>query len=551
MSRQYDDGFPFELRRSADDYSSFGPSFFVDVPVTSVECQVVWINESWFAGQGVDLHVPEVAKAVERWLIKTFSVEVPKSRASISRKMRADRYGAAGGTVHGGSGRCAYLGRFNGKGIGPTSLVPAGLQGHSDGALLLTDAIREAVYAELCHFETIHGAVRTIAILAKPPFEGCPTKRNCIAVRPNFIRPAHFERSLIFGSAGSKESDQFKDAVRVEQVRRWAKGAGIDPLSIVSRNAAQIGAMDAMRMVQGRFTSANVSIGGRVADFGSFRFMDNWRYARLVTSDSDVFGKDLQWLERAATKWIRATDGRPVRSTEISHLVDTYHREGFFGIVRRALNLPSTSLDAERETINLFYETFLRNRGSRVDGFDRWPFPQGGDRDQQVSLHRVSELLKGHRVDSCTATAAIGRVALWTLPRTELSYSGMNRTIDNLVVGTGPYSLREKVSAFIGRLVVKNRRVFGRYPSTYIPLGHCSADGRQVVYCLDSYGKDYKVVVWERGSEAINSNEYQVFECPPNAIELGCHLGAATGFSVPKADITYNRLQNSNGELPV
>jgi hypothetical protein len=225
-------------------------------------------------------------------------------------KLFADRYGGTGGSPHGGSGRCAMLGRYNAKGIGRTPLVSDKVDWwHSTGLMWLSEGIREAISSELAHFEQPYGAVPTIAIIDT----GIDVQRDSvsriercgIAVRANFMRPAHFERSIYFGSSGFEGSDQHLDAIRVEKLTKLAMNndgliGSLFPgfLPMMKMHAEQIGAARALRLWQGRFLTSNASIDGRLADFGSFRQVVNWR--RSVGQSNEVFGAEGTQLNAAA-----------------------------------------------------------------------------------------------------------------------------------------------------------------------------------------------------------------------------------------------------------
>ncbi|RNL00808.1 MchC protein, partial [Xanthomonas vasicola pv. vasculorum] len=81
-------------------------------------------------------------------------------------------------------------------------------------------------------------------------------------IRPAFLRLAHFERSLYFGTSGSSNSDQFQDSLRVKDAVHFAdqhakreagnpNGLGVELSELYLRLAEQIAASRAHRLWTG------------------------------------------------------------------------------------------------------------------------------------------------------------------------------------------------------------------------------------------------------------------------------------------------------------
>ena len=249
--------------------------------------RLLWLNARWFAASGFDLRDPEIAAEIEHWLLQHFGVIADDSPGPSS-TLFAELYGGTHGIVHGGSGRAGSRDGFNAKGIGRTPLVGTRSDFHHvHGSLWLYEAVREIIASEIADAELPRGAVPIVALLDTGQDLRFPDQlvRRGIIVRPDFVRPAIFERSVFFGTSGTPGSDQTLDAGRVRAAVE-AAAAGSHPfamdLSIESMFVGislQRGAGRALRLWQGQFTSSNVAIDGAWADFGAFCAMPDWRRA--------------------------------------------------------------------------------------------------------------------------------------------------------------------------------------------------------------------------------------------------------------------------------
>ena len=303
--------------------------------------RVLWLNERWLIESGEEPFGPVSRESYAERFLEDFGVLAcdtqvgvgePATRGAVSRSafdaaaifegnapgsgggaaqyLMADRYGGTDGAVHGGSGRSAAKGGFIAKGIGKTPLVsPTADHFHSNGLMSLAEAVKEALCAELVCQELPWGAVPVLAIIdagfvfPQHHFQDDDKRemrRAAIVVRPAFLRPAHFQRSIYFGTSGHADSDQFKDGLRVRSaVQAFANGcAGFPTLTeMFLRFAQQIGASRALRLCQGAFITSNVSADGGLVDFGSFRSMPDWR--TIVGLRGESFGQELAYLRRA------------------------------------------------------------------------------------------------------------------------------------------------------------------------------------------------------------------------------------------------------------
>jgi hypothetical protein len=266
--------------------------------------RLLWLNERWLvdagtAPQDTRARAGFAARMLHDFAVTSRASDVPGTSA-CQHTLYADRYGGTGGAAHGGSGRCGSKDGFIAKGIGKTPLVTEHVDiYHKNGRMSVDEAIREAINAEIAQRELPWGAVPTVAIIDAgfdfPYGEKAELRRAAIVVRPSFIRPAHFERSIFFGAGGYRDSAQFLDAQRVRDATRAAVAApALYPslLEMFRRFAQQIGTARAHRLWQGRFLSSNVSIDGALVDFGSFRAVPNWR--RTVGLAGEFFGTEME-----------------------------------------------------------------------------------------------------------------------------------------------------------------------------------------------------------------------------------------------------------------
>ncbi len=268
--------------------------------------RLLWLNERWLIEAGMAPNESQARASFAARMLRDFAVtsrvsDLPGTSA-CQHSLYADRYGGTGGALHGGSGRCGSKDGFIAKGVGKTPLVAEEVDiYHKNGRMSVGEAIRETVNAEIANHELPWGAVPTVAIIDAgfdfPYGESAEARRAAIVVRPQFIRPAHFERSIFFGTGGYRDSAQLRDALRVRDATRAAVAVPMaypSLLEMFRRFAQQIGVARARRLWQGRFLSSNVSIDGALVDFGSFRAVPNWR--RTIGLAGECFGGEIEQL---------------------------------------------------------------------------------------------------------------------------------------------------------------------------------------------------------------------------------------------------------------
>ncbi|WP_157134798.1 hypothetical protein [Sphingomonas sp. PAMC 26605] len=281
---------------------------------------VLWLNSRYWCSQDLNLGDPGLVHDLENWLLARFGVsafgdfdQVDTFRET-SVTLYADRYGGTFGHSHGGSGRAGTAGRFNAKGVGATPLTdPNANWYHSHGCMWLEEAIREAIFSEVCWHVFPWRANPIVAIIDTgehvKSVAGEIGARRVIAVRPAALRLAHLERNILFGSAGTGESDQFLDFLRVKEVVNCVKVNGVDLngetssasilSDIMSRVCEQIGYGRAYRLFHGDYLSSNLCISAALVDFGAFRGVADWRRNAWEDNGLPFGGEDRRLFQTA------------------------------------------------------------------------------------------------------------------------------------------------------------------------------------------------------------------------------------------------------------
>ncbi|MCT8284945.1 hypothetical protein NYQ43_04350 [Xanthomonas translucens pv. translucens] len=297
--------------RQLGDFSEWGTELLVPFEVRELKfASVLWLNERWFKNQNkIQLNVEQRA-TIEKWILDEFAYCVPEDSYSNifgdkSKVVFADRYGSSGLGPHGGSGRAAVFGSFHVKGVGPTPLVASSTDWwHSHGGMWLEEAIREGIYSEIVKEEFPYGASSVIAIIdigvrCLLP-NGKLGKRKALLVRELEVRPAHMERACVF-KLDEFPPTRLKDVERVRQaVNRYSHLFGsIDGLTdMFHRFGQQAGYGQVHRLFHGGYFTSNLSVLGRLLDFGGFRSVGNWHRARSM-DHIPGFGEERAMLQIA------------------------------------------------------------------------------------------------------------------------------------------------------------------------------------------------------------------------------------------------------------
>ncbi len=356
--------------------------------------------------------------------------------------MWADRYGSSFGSEHGGSGRCGIRGALIAKGIGRTPLVKkSASEGHRDGRLSLLEALREVICSEIAAAELPYGSVPVVAVIET----GAAGRSDAILVRPTFVRPAHFERSLHFGSAGFTGSDQHLDALRVRDMVLLAEAEpellGFPGLEEMYRRFAnQLGAAQARRLWQGKFLSSNACVSGALADFGSSRALPSWH--KYFDQPEERFGDELKYLEVAFDSSLRNFR----KYSRIPNLGDRLERaagalssqiEGAFASdLIDSLGLKSAQ-PSTQETVATLFRNYWKSQQSILSSVEHIPTSSlpwihravvcgGSGKDLNQDECIVRYLVEILNKDSSTQVAdVLQRLSVWSAPREGLSFDGI------------------------------------------------------------------------------------------------------------------------------
>ncbi len=200
----------------------------------------------------------------------------------------ADRYGGMGISHNGGAGRAVSLGDRYLKGVGRTPLLGTEqISQSTDGLLFLEEAIRECILGTILTLEAPWGGVRPSAVIDAGTHSDAVYRSGpkivdhlTIVVRKSIIRPAHFERAVLY--RGRDSWSGVVDEARVDgNIRKLALAMGGSQLAAAyaelwPRWSEQFAYQFINRMSQSLPTSSNVTLDGRLLDFGAARTLPSW-----------------------------------------------------------------------------------------------------------------------------------------------------------------------------------------------------------------------------------------------------------------------------------
>jgi len=481
---------------------------------------LAWINTRWFLENGVDILAPEVLDALTKDLLARYAVSADDTPGES--QLFADRYGGSGGAFHGGSGRCGFLGGFNAKGIGRTPLAsPQVDKTHATGVMALSEAIKEVINSEIAAAELPTGAIPIVAVIETGECRQTDAglERGAIVVRPNFIRPAHFERSVFFGDAGTRSSAQFVDALRVRDAARAFSARHRDAFPVedmAGHFGAQIGASWALRFFQGQFLTSNVTVDGAMVDFGSFRSVPSWRRIQGMVGEAfgnegnqvgaaldslyfyfskhvstppdaaslkDIYANVLKTADRTfQTVVLRAlgVDPRSAAASELSQLVLEYFR------VQQGTAVPFQGLG---ETRAVWIYDALPSKAGKIDLLP----PRERDITRQLSLWLQDARSSG--------TVSQSRAANFFSSRPWLTYTISTSSINTLIrkLPDAGQARAQKIANFINRHVSCSRRYWPLAPGGFDIYGQVSDLASSALYGFDRVRG--KARVWLEGTK--------------------------------------------------
>ncbi|RQP23680.1 hypothetical protein [Piscinibacter terrae] len=220
----------------------------------------------------------------------------------------AERYGGAGLVNNGGGVRCGLRDGYQVKGIGrnPLSGRDASFW-YSHGAAALEEAVREAIWGEVCAAVLPHGGVRVHGVIAtgrEVPYDAgggaMRTLPGALIVRDAVLRPGHYMRAVYYQPNEDVAREHPSDAMRTRlailqlgtglasalgwPVQSCADVAGINRalLEVAERLATQLAACRARKIVHGALTCSNVALDGRLLDYGTITAVSD--YGRVIVA---------------------------------------------------------------------------------------------------------------------------------------------------------------------------------------------------------------------------------------------------------------------------
>lgn len=478
--------------------------------------KVVYLNARWFLAHGIDIAIASVRSEVEAWLTYNFGVSVPDfSRDDEADYMEseitlhADRYGGTGGGVHGGSGRCGIRGRFNAKGIGRTPLISSRSDWfHSHGCMWLEECLREAISAEVLECESPVGVQPIISIIDLGMHirrnDGSIGERRGVVVRPNVFRLGHFQRSVFFGTSGSRESDQYLDAQCVRDAAKNIFGSHTGSpshhlLASLLSTAEQIAFCRFHRLWAGPFCSPNAGINGEAMDFGAFRSVPTWRRFRgeagAATFGEEEAGVCGAFVELART--VERSGGEPISIQRIQEAMRSRMTRVFERECSAAFNLQKPySISVERRLIDKLKRIYKQQQllfDSPLDHLIKPRLFQCTDiksilgdvaheieQDVRSAYEGNSWHEEGILISLSTLNRYFSRRPL--LERESLLSRSLRLVRSRIFRSEGHTDL---IKIFIENNVSRSRRIWPDLPSRLIVTSQGARNGMAVAYCFD------------------------------------------------------------------
>lgn len=424
---------------------------------------VIWLNERYWCERGLDLGDTAVAGDLAHQLLARFGASTigdfddDDTYLVTAVTLHADRYGGTFGHSHGGSGRAGTAGPFNAKGVGATPLCdPDANWYHSHGCMWLEEAVREAIFSEVCWRAFPWRSNPVVAIIDTGEnvreADGTVGARRAIAVRPAALRVSHLERNILFGTAGTPDSDQYLDFLRTGEVIGHVRQVGLSALggagaagahgadaggdttllaTVMARICSQAGFGRAHRLFHGDYLSSNICITGALVDFGAFRGVEDWR--RLTWEENALpfggEGRRLFQTGRSLAFHLRKHGGppdgdRPVPLNTLEAMIDAAFRAALEGIC--APHPAGTRIAAR------LADFFAHEQARPADGLAGWtalragfvgeavhprgPFAAGNDADFAHRLGRAIAADLAVDGDGAAAVAARARFIRWATP---------------------------------------------------------------------------------------------------------------------------------------
>ncbi len=500
------------------------PSIELDLERVA-EPRILWLNtqaatqDPWFHRLGADQH------RFEQHLLDRCAWQLPEAEpagtaadtpATGRAAGHADRYGGVGIGVNGGSGRAAFVHQYHVKGIGRTPLVsPHTDLSHASGGAYLEEMVRDVIFTEIVRAEFPHSAVPILALIdtGRTRTFHWPTwtqvERCVLAVRPAFLRPAHFMRASF---ACDDPKDGARDARRVEWLfeRSTALRGGPalvqDYVALFGHWARQLAYGYVHRLSHGSSTVSNIALDGRLLDFGAMSAMPSWADAAVMMA-RQPFSAHVQLLPRLVrSTWFffdRHLGRHRALLPQVDALCDSVQLEFRRAMVFEALRLLGLDRGVAGAVAagpghvawwNAVVGLVARFEHERIDMVEStpalrlpWDVLATWDDPPPPHLAALRRLLdelvpapeRALCVERCTFISRT-RPALFR----EEAKRAIAAAIEHSAAGLSP--CREQIGDFIDRWVASNRRDSRVVPAHVVTIGFAVRAGSSLVLCRDA-----------------------------------------------------------------
>lgn len=269
--------------------------------------RIIWFN--WALAEQMGLELPadrRMAPGFEKQLLKQLNLEIlPEGQDPGGREVVqgfADYYGGAGIGYNQGSGRAAFFGDVNGKGVGAIKEMLSDLTSydHRHGGMSFTEGGVEAVLGEVNHNLFARGSTRILAILDRGDYiawEDGGEERRAVAYRTgNQTRPAHLLASQNRGKEAeilTRMLEQSGDLVKRPDGRADLSASMKNLVKAHARVAAE---QYRYRILHGALSPSNTEVDGAMLDLATetpqprtapVRVLERGRRNDLYTFDTE------------------------------------------------------------------------------------------------------------------------------------------------------------------------------------------------------------------------------------------------------------------------
>lgn len=461
---------------------------------------VIWVNKREFWKNGICY--ANRAQEIDNWLIENFAYRIAEEGEPSDTTMFADRYGASGVTSYGGAGRAVNFNGYNIKGVGRTTLTsPEADYQHSSGFLWLSEAIRDVIASRIAEIELPSGCQPILALIdcGKSFYRKDKGwyERAALLVRPSFLRPAHFERSIIHGGSDRSPGDPAADIRRVVhhfQAACTRGGTGAFVGKIIDACARRVAECRANHLWCGRFSSDNVDVDGALCDFGAFNAVPYWR--SWVTDRGERFDSinDLEDMARSLSFYAeRFGQSNTLKWKESVALVKTSFLSSLSDSLLKRFRLDIFSVPARRKIITeimeyVSYQMKIPESYTKMchifQTFDKSTIDLRCGRNEDIILERqaIADIvrygIKANKGCAKVTDAWLEFIDQCTVPRLDLVGTKLEHTIRELVLSVDRRLCTYEISEFIDSTISNSLRSLSNlWIPRFVPQTHILESG--------------------------------------------------------------------------